>query len=140
MQTPDPILEGMVSDTGNARVNDELQQLREAMERELRFRQRMNWGISLIVLALSIVIAGIGASRSIDLNALLGEWRAGVVVSVGAALLFSFTILLQRLVQGRSRSDLDFARALSNQRSQAEGADKSGAERPKSTSLPIDLA
>jgi hypothetical protein len=108
-----------------ADANHRLQSLRADMERELTLRHRMNWGVTLAVLALSIIISGIGATGGIDLLAVLGEWRTGVLVLTGAAFLFSFTVLLQQLVQGRSERDLKFKRELSDSIPRTEESDNS---------------
>ncbi|HJZ43826.1 MAG TPA: hypothetical protein VJ233_08900 [Hyphomicrobiaceae bacterium] len=109
----------------NANANSQLQLLRADMERELTLRHRINWGVTLVVLTLSIIISGIGATGGIDLLAALGQWRTGVLVLTGAALLFSFAILLQHLVQSRSERDLKYARELSDSLSRTEKSDNS---------------
>ena len=114
-----------MTDANKTEADHRLQMLRAEMERELALRHRLNWGTTLAVLTLSIVISAIGARAGIDVLAALGEWRTGVLVLTGAALLFSFAILLQHLVERRGERDLKYARELSDTFPRPEGSDKS---------------
>jgi len=116
----------MVSDANDSGAAERLKSLRADMERELRLRHRLSWGVSLAVLALSILIAGIGAAANVDLMAMLGQWRTGVVVLVGAALLFSFSVLLQHLAVSRHVGDANYARELKSR-------DSDGSDSPTGT-------
>jgi hypothetical protein len=57
--------------------------------------------VPLGALIVSIAFVAFGMSSGKDLNVLLGEWRTGVVVLAGAALLFSYTLWLQLGLQNR---------------------------------------
>jgi len=71
-----------------------------------RYRpRRPNWLTTLMILGASLSIAVIGFASGEDLNALLGQWRTGVVLLAGTALLFLHAVWLQSLL--RFRSDVE---------------------------------
>jgi hypothetical protein len=65
----------------------------------------MNWLVLLMILGASVAIAVVGFASGEDLNALLGQWRTGVVLLAGTALLFLHAVWLQSLL--RFRSDVE---------------------------------
>ena len=66
-------------------------------------RRKFDFCFAVIIIFLSIAIAAAGLLNRTDLNAMLGDWRPGVLVLVGAFFLFAYTIQLHLSLRHESR-------------------------------------
>jgi hypothetical protein len=93
---------------GGRSANRDSDPLRRGIEGEHRSpdggKRTTGLWISVCALVASIAIAVIGAASGQDLERVLGEWRFGVVVLLGAALLFSYTLWLHLALNARSKA------------------------------------
>jgi hypothetical protein len=66
-------------------------------------RSHVNVWTTLVVLALSFGVSALAFGSGESLDSILGHWRDGLVILVGGAFLFSFTLWFQLALQHRER-------------------------------------
>jgi hypothetical protein len=103
------VLMGIVTEnetnTGSERADPgtkrEVAALSPYLEEEARERRStMIWKSSAILIG-ALTFAIVGYAVSADINTLLGDWRPGVLVLAGVALLFTYVVRLQLAVQNK---------------------------------------
>jgi hypothetical protein len=76
---------------------------RRSVAEMAKARRKFDFYFAAVVIFLSIAIVAVGLLNRIDINAMLDDWREGVLVLAGAFFLFAYTIQLNLSLRHESR-------------------------------------